>query len=78
MRPLAFLMAGRVSLYGLLLFNELAREPAALGLQRLVGRVAMGRLRAPIALEAPWTETGVVAQRLRDRQVVGKVVLHIA
>jgi NADPH:quinone reductase len=75
--PLAFLMAGRVSLYGLLLWNELARESAATGLERLVRMLALGRLRPHIAVEAAWVETGPVAQQLLDRRWPGKAVLRI-
>lgn len=44
------------------------------GLERLV---AAGHLRPHIAREAPWTEVGTVAQRLRERDFPGKAVLII-
>lgn len=47
------------------------------GLERLVALVAAGRLRPHLALEAPWTEVGAVAQRLRERDFPGKAVLII-
>jgi NADPH:quinone reductase-like Zn-dependent oxidoreductase len=72
-----FLGAGRARLYGLVLFNELAREPAADGLTRLVQLMADGRLHPHIDIEESWTEIGIVAQRLLDRKVAGKAVLHI-
>jgi NADPH:quinone reductase-like Zn-dependent oxidoreductase len=68
--------ARRASLYGLLLFNEFRREPAAVGLTRLASLVADQRLRPHIALEAPWTEIGSVARQLLDRRISGKAVLH--
>jgi hypothetical protein len=39
--------------------------------------VADGRLRPQISVEAPWTELAGVAQRLLDRDLTGKAVLHI-
>src|SRR5207244_1333598 len=41
----AFFRTGRVSLYGLYLFTEVAVEPAGVGLALLAGLVANGRLR---------------------------------
>ena len=43
------------SLYALILFHELKRESASVGLQRLLNLVADGQLRPHIAIEAPWT-----------------------
>jgi hypothetical protein len=40
--------------------------------------VAEGRLRAPVEVEAPWTEVGTTAQQLMDRRFTGKAVLHIS
>jgi hypothetical protein len=34
-------------------------------------------LRPQVAVEAPWSEIGAVAQRLIDRGFTGKAVLHI-
>lgn len=69
--------AGRASLYGFALWNELRREPAASGLERLANLVATQRLHPHIAVEAPWTEVGAVAQQLLERRIPGKAVLHI-
>ncbi len=69
--------AGRASLYGFALWNELRREPAGSGLARLVNLVATQRLHPHIAVEAPWTEVGAVAQQLLERRIPGKAVLHI-
>ena len=60
------------------LFFEFRREPASIGLQRLVHLVSSGKLIPPIGMEADWHEIGRVAQALIDRQFPGKAVLHIA
>jgi NADPH:quinone reductase len=68
---------GGLSLYGFILFHELKKQPAAVGLARLVKLVANGSLVPHIDLEAPWSKIALVAQRLTDRQFLGKAVLHI-
>jgi NADPH:quinone reductase-like Zn-dependent oxidoreductase len=78
LNPWSLVRAGRATLYGFLLFNELVHEPAALGLARLAGFVAGGRLRPHISVEAPWTEIGPVAQDLLGRRIAGKAVLSVA
>ena len=60
------------------LFLEFRREPASLGLQRLVRLVSTGKLLPPLGMEADWHEIGRVAQALIDRQFPGKAVLHIS
>jgi NADPH:quinone reductase len=73
-----FFRIGGARLYGLILFHELRRvEPAADGLALLAGLVAGRVLRPHIAVEAPWTEIGVVARQLLDRSFAGKAVLHL-
>ena len=66
------------SLYALILFHELKRESASVGLQRLLNLVADGQLRPHIAVEAPWTQVADLAQQLLDRHFLGKAVLHIS
>ncbi len=66
------------NLYALILFHELKRESASVGLQRLVNLVADGQLRPHIAVEAPWTQVADLAQQLLDRRFLGKAVLHIS
>lgn len=66
------------SLYALILFNELKREFAAVGLSRLLKLVASGQLTPQISVEAPWTEVADLAQQLLDRRYPGKAVLHVA
>jgi len=73
-----FRQTGRTTLYGFMLFEELALKPASDGLAHLAGLVAAGQLRPTISVEAPWTEIGQVARQLLDRKFVGKAVLHVA
>lgn len=73
-----FYATGGGTLYGFILFHEVRREPASIGLARLAGLVAGGRLRPQIAAEAPWTAIADVAQRLLDRSFPGKAVLQVA
>jgi NADPH:quinone reductase-like Zn-dependent oxidoreductase len=72
-----FFLTGRATLYGFILFGELGQEPASVGLGRLVRLVARGHLIPQIAVDAPWTEIGAVAQRLLDREFPGKAVLAL-
>ncbi|MEN9520263.1 MAG: hypothetical protein RLZZ381_2851, partial [Cyanobacteriota bacterium] len=59
---------GGLSLYGFILFHELKKQPASLGLTRLVKLMTDGVLVPHIDLEAPWSEIARVAQQLTDRQ----------
>jgi len=72
-----FYLTGGASLYGFILFHETARKPPSEDLGRLAAMVADGRLRPQIAVEAPWTQIGAVAQQLRDRRYTGKAVLRV-
>jgi len=74
----SFYASGRASLYGFLLFNELGREPASVGLARLVALVADGRLKPHITVEEPCSRIGDVVQRFWDRKIPGKTVVHIS
>lgn len=60
------------------LFHEFEREPACLGLQRLVRLVHKGKLTSHLGVEADWREIGQVAQALIDRRFPGKAVLHMS
>jgi NADPH2:quinone reductase len=73
-----FRQTGRTTLYGFILFEELAQEPASVGLAHLAGLIAAGQLKPTISVEAPWSQIGQVARQLLDRQFVGKAVLHVA
>jgi NADPH:quinone reductase len=72
-----FYNIGGASLYGFMIFDEVTREPARVGLGRLASLVAAGRLASHIAVEASWAEIGTIAQRLLDRDYPGKAVLHV-
>jgi len=68
---------GRASLYGLVLFNELARESAAAGLGRLVHLMGTHQLQTYVTIETPWTQIQSVVQQMLDRRFAGKAVLHV-
>jgi NADPH:quinone reductase len=68
---------GGLSLYGFILFHELQKQSASVGLARLVKLVAEGVLTPHIDLEASWSEIAQAAQQLTDRQFLGKAVLHL-
>lgn len=72
-----FFPLGGARLYGLILFEEVTRRPASVGLGLLVGLVADGRLTPHIEVEAPWTDIATVAQGLLDRRYAGRAVLHV-
>jgi NADPH:quinone reductase len=72
-----FYGTGGATLYGFILFEELGKDPASVGLQRLVRLVAAGRLRSHIDVTKPWTDIAEVAQQLLDRQFIGKAVLQV-
>jgi NADPH:quinone reductase len=72
-----YLMKGGLNLYGFFLPHELKKQSAALGLGRLVEQITARTLVPHIDLEAPWSEIADVAQKLTDRQFLGKAVLHI-
>jgi NADPH:quinone reductase-like Zn-dependent oxidoreductase len=71
-------LRSRFALSGLAVFTEMNRETASVGLGRLARMVAAGTLKPLIAVEAPWTEIGSVAQQLIDRAYPGKAVLHVS
>jgi NADPH2:quinone reductase len=73
----AFFRIGRVKLYGLTVFNELANEPAGLGLAVLAGQVAAGKLKPLIEITDSWKNVGEFAQQLIDRRYAGKAVLLV-
>ena len=74
----AFFRASGTSLESFILGDDIAAtEPAATGLALLLGLVVRGTLRPRIAVDAPWTDIGKIAQQLIDREFSGKAVLHI-
>lgn len=72
-----FFRIGGVTLYGLILFDEVKRQPAAQGLTRLAILVAQGKLRPHIDVQAPWEQFTDVMQQLLDRKITGKAVLTL-
>ncbi|WP_193200001.1 zinc-binding dehydrogenase [Nostoc sp. MG11] len=73
-----FYGTGGTSLYGLILFHELRRESAAVGLKRLLRLVEVDQLRPVIDIEADWTQIADVAEKLLNRSYLGKAVLHVS
>ncbi len=73
-----FYGTGMTTLYGFFLFDELRTvEAASVGLKRLAGLVAQGRLTPRISLEADWTDVDRIARELMDRTYPGKAVLTV-
>lgn len=73
-----FFRQGGVRLYGLIIFEELARvEPARVGLALLADLVQRKVLTPSIEVEADWTDIGRIATDLLDRKFSGKAVLHV-
>jgi NADPH:quinone reductase-like Zn-dependent oxidoreductase len=64
-------------LTGLLVLTELKKEPASIGLGRLVGLLKDGRLHPHIGIEEDWTQVNEVCQQLMDRKYAGKAVLRV-
>jgi NADPH:quinone reductase-like Zn-dependent oxidoreductase len=72
-----FFVAGRTTLYGFYLFQELGHEPAGVGLRRLANLVATGRLTPHISVERPWKDIARAADDLMARRFTGKAVLTV-
>jgi NADPH2:quinone reductase len=60
------------------LWHEFRREPASIGLERLVQLVGKGELIPRLGIEADWREISEVARALIDREFPGKAVLHVS
>ena len=73
----SFFLAGGARLYGIIVFYEMEREPAGIGLSRLANLVAEQKLRPHIGIEESWENIGEVTQNLLDRSFAGKAVLHV-
>ncbi|MCL4535722.1 MAG: zinc-binding dehydrogenase, partial [Bacteroidetes bacterium] len=69
--------APRSSLYKMLVFTEVSREPASEGLARLAQLVAEGRVKPHIDVEEGWSRIGQVAEDLLQRRISGKAVLNM-
>lgn len=72
-----FFRVGRARLYGLYLFTEFGRRSACEGLGVLAELIAAGTLDPNIAVEGPFEEIGVLADRLFNREISGKAIVHI-
>jgi NADPH:quinone reductase len=72
-----FYATAGATLYGLILFHELQRESASVGLRRLLSLVEAEKLRPHIDVEASWTQVADIAQRLLSRRYPGKAVLYV-
>jgi NADPH:quinone reductase-like Zn-dependent oxidoreductase len=73
-----FYNRGGASLYGLRVFDELARLRSGVrDLTLLVGELAAGRLDQQIDLVTSWHDADAAIQALMDRRVAGKAVLRI-
>ena len=73
-----FARAPGARLYGLFLFDQLARErSAAVDLSRLAELVASGRLDCSICHESSWRQAPEAIAALMERRLAGKAVLHV-
>lgn len=74
-----FFRTGRVNYYGLFLFTEFGRRPGRDGLRVLAGLLSSGALKTP-PLQAEGDglgDLGALAERLFDREISGKAVIHV-
>jgi NADPH:quinone reductase-like Zn-dependent oxidoreductase len=58
-------------------FDELTHQRGKHALERLVAVVADGRVRPHIGLEASWTDIELIVEKFLNREVLGKIVLHV-
>lgn len=72
-----FFRVGRSRYYGLFLFTEFGRRPARDGLRVLAGLAADGKLDTPINAEGSFEELPMLAERLYNREISGKAVIHL-
>ena len=70
-----FFRTGGLTLYGFFIFHEVRFHPAGEGLARLAGMIAAERLHPRIELVDTWENIAGVAQRLMNREFLGKAVL---
>jgi NADPH:quinone reductase len=74
----ALFRIGGAKLYGLYIFEELARvESGSIGLALLADLVQRKVLKPSIEVEAPWTDVGRIATDLLERKFSGKAVLYV-
>jgi NADPH:quinone reductase len=72
-----FIPHGLTRLVGFYLLPVLRREPASTGLGRLLTAVASGDLKPRIEVQASWREITSIVRRFVNREITGKVVLHV-
>lgn len=72
-----FFRIGRARYYGLYLFTEFGRRSANDGLGVLAALVAAGKLDPHVSTEGSFEDIGVLAERLFNREIVGKAVVHV-
>ena len=73
-----FFRTGRVQYYGLYLFTEFGRRPGRDGLRVLAGLISSGQLKAPpFQAEGGLGDLGALAERLFNREISGKAVIHV-
>ena len=72
-----FFRAGQARYYGLYLFTEFGRRPASDGLSVLAGLAAAERIGVHIGAEGGLDELGRLAERLYNREIPGKAVIHV-
>ena len=72
-----FFRVGRSRYYGLYLFTEFGRRPARDGLRVLADLSAVGKLDTPINAEGKFEDLPRLAERLFNREISGKAVIHV-
>jgi NADPH:quinone reductase len=69
-------LPGGANLYGFIIFYEMTRTPPAGDLALLARMLSDGSLRTYVAVEVPLTEAAQATQRLIERNLAGKAVIH--
>ena len=72
-----FFRAGQARYYGLYLFTEFGRRPASDGLSVLAGLTAANRIGVHVGAEGTLNELGNLAERLYNREIPGKAIIHV-
>jgi NADPH:quinone reductase-like Zn-dependent oxidoreductase len=73
-----FYLTGGANLYGFIIFYEMTRTPPAGDLALLARMLSDGSLRTHVDVEVPLTEAAQATQRLIERNLAGKAVIHFA
>jgi NADPH2:quinone reductase len=73
-----FYSTGNTTFCGMILFKEIQKtESAAIGLKKLASLMSASKLHPHIDIEESWLKIAEIAQKLTDRQFIGKAVLHV-